>query len=105
MTKVLLRVQQLTLAPRMEHYGVLQIGDQIRHTRAACNNMLTLRELLGQPLVHRELGGPNRHSPETPNNENMVNVRVRLLPASCCTHRGYKRASDPSYLRASRGTY
>ena len=58
MTKVLLRVQQLTLAPRMEHYGVLQIGDQIRHTRAACNNMLTLCELLGQPLVHREGGGP-----------------------------------------------
>ena len=58
MTKVVLRVQQLTLAPRMEHYGVLQIGDQIRHTRAACNNMPTLRELLGQPLVRREGGGP-----------------------------------------------
>ena len=57
MLEVLLRVQQLTLAPRMEHYGVLQIGDQIRHTRAARNNILTLRELLGQPLVHREGGG------------------------------------------------
>ena len=58
MTEVLLKVQQLTLAPHMEYYGVLQTGNQIRHTRAACNNMITLRELLGQALVHREGGGP-----------------------------------------------
>ena len=58
MTMVLMRIQQLTIIPRVEHYEVLQIGDQKRHTRAACNNMLTLHELLDQTLVLREGGAP-----------------------------------------------
>ena len=66
LTKVLIKKQELTLAPCVEHYGLLHIGDQIRRTCAACKNMLTVHELLGQPLVLREGGGPTDTAQKLP---------------------------------------